>query len=129
VIGGGGYGLVNDVESGRPDTLISFGYGGGELEWIIRSNYLLHATLQTLIGAGGIRLGHHPYNGSENDHHSGDGVFVGELNANLEVNVTTWFRVAAGAGYRLVSGVNTTGLSNSDFSGGQGMITLKFGKF
>lgn len=128
VIGGGGYGLVNQVNADVPDTTISFGYGGGELEYIVRSDDVLHFTLQTLIGAGAVDLMEKDFVSSQSDHRA-DAVFVGELNANLELNVTPWFRLNFGAGYRLVSGVNTPGLSNSDLGGPTGALTLKFGKF
>jgi opacity protein-like surface antigen len=128
-IGGGGCGLANNVDSNRPDSLVSFGYGGGILEWIIRSDEVLHFTIETLIGGGGIGL--FPDNQQDSgsrDQHS-DGVFVMEAAANLELNVATWFRADAGLGYRLVSGVEIAGLTNSDFSGPAATLMLKFGKF
>jgi hypothetical protein len=131
VIGGGGYGLANKVEANAPDSVITFGYGGGELEWIINSDDLLHFTVYALVGAGGITIQEDFWdNGGNNggDHH-GDGLFVGDLTANLELNIATWFRVNFGAGYRLVSGVEIPGYSNSDFGGPSGHLTLKFGKF
>ena len=128
-IGGGGCGLANNVDSGRPDSLLSFGYGGGILEWIIRSDEVLHFTAETLIGGGGIGLFQEDQANSGNRDHHSDGVFVLEGAANLELNVATWFRVAAGVGYRMVSGVEIAGLENSDFSGPAATLMLKFGKF
>ena len=62
VIGGGGYGLVSDIEADNfltfaplePIPYLNFGYGGLELEYIIQSDKLMHFTVYTLIGAGGI---------------------------------------------------------------------------
>ena len=58
-----------------------------------------------------------------------DAVFVLEGAVNGELNITTYFRLGLGAGYRYVSDVDMEGLSNNDFSGPVGVITLKFGKF
>ncbi len=131
VLGGGGCGVVENVKAKRftGDSLyVNFGYGGGFLEWVMRSDDLLHVTFSTFLGGGNVMLSgdHHAADEASNSH---DGVFVGELNANLELNVVTWFRINFGAGYRYVSGVSTTGFKNSDFGGPTGTVVLKFGKF
>ena len=46
-----------------------------------------------------------------------------------ELNITHYFRLHAGAGYRWVSGVESPGVKGSDLSAFYGQITLKFGKF
>jgi hypothetical protein len=119
VLGGGGYGLANDVDlDGDGVRDIEFGYGGLELEYINSSDNLLHFTIYMLIGGGGIST-----NIGE------DGVFVLEPTLNGELNVTTYFRINAGVGYRWVSGVDTPGLSSSNMSSLMGMVALKFGAF
>ncbi|RJP77299.1 MAG: hypothetical protein C4524_08570 [Candidatus Zixiibacteriota bacterium] len=130
-IGGGGYGLANKVEAEEADSVVTFGYGGGELEWIINSDDLLHFTVYALIGAGGISIREDFWENHGDGDGNGrtDGLFVGDLTGNLELNIASWFRVNFGAGYRLVSGVEIPGYSNSDFGGPSGHITLKFGKF
>jgi hypothetical protein len=119
VLGGGGYGLANDIrltDGGTRD--LEFGYGGLELEYINSSDNLIHFTIYTLIGGGGISTDF-----------GEDGVFVLEPSANAELNITRYFRVNAGAGYRWVSGVDTPGLSTSDMSAFVGQLSLKFGAF
>ena len=119
VLGGGGYGLANDIrltDIGTRD--LEFGYGGLELEYINSSDNVFHFTVYTLIGGGGITTDF-----------GDDAVFVLEPAVNGELNITTYFRINAGVGYRWVSGVDTPGLSTSDMSAFVGQMSLKFGAF
>jgi len=121
VIGGGGYGLANDIRVG--DSLvgrdIEFGYGGLELEYINSSNNLVHFTVYLLIGGGGL-------SGTVVEDES---VFVLEPALNAEMNITKFFRLNAGAGYRFVSAVDNPGYDDSDFTALYGQVTAKFGAF
>jgi hypothetical protein len=125
VIGGGGYGLANDVvpdDSSSPfDPFrrIDMGYGGLELEYIGLSNRLIHYSVYVLIGGGGV---------SYLDPIS-DSFFVLEPAVNVEVNLVSWFRLNGGVGYRYVTGVDGPELTNSDLSAFAGSLTFKFGKF
>ena len=133
VIGGGGYGLVNQIEADYlvdfNQPYINFGYGGLELEYIIQSDRLVHFSIYTLIGAGGVNYRDKYYNDWYNwDFHS-DEFFVLEPALNVEVNITSFFRINAGASYRYISGLSYNDLSNEDFSGFSGVLTFKFGSF
>ena len=137
VIGGGGYGVVTEVdapagvmpEEGPLD--IELGYGGFELEYIIRPNSLAHFSVYTFIGCGSARyvkdVG--PVTESNEQVGESDLVFVLEPALNGELNVTKWFRLNAGVSYRLVNGIDLEGLKDSDFSGMAATLTLKFGTF
>ncbi len=146
MIGGGGYGLVSSVRAsaeaeqqysinGEP-LYVDFGYGGLMLEYIIEPSRLLHVNVQALIGGGGVNY-REGWRGEffEDDAGdrrcgNGDAVFVAEPAVNVELNVTDWMRVSAGASYRYVSGVNfITGIENKDLSGVSGQLALKFGAF
>lgn len=126
-LGGGGYGLANDVDL---DTIhsfsfreIEFGYGGLEMGYIHESDRLVHFTVQLLIGAGGV---------TRNDDfvsYDSDAVFVLEPSADIVLNVTTYFRLAAGGGYRAVTGTDMPGIDDEDLSAPFASITLKFGHF
>jgi hypothetical protein len=48
---------------------------------------------------------------------------------NMDINVSNWFRVGFGIGYRVAMGLDTDAISNSDISGPSGSILLKFGIF
>jgi len=118
VLGGGGYGLANDIKLAGTVSRIEFGYGGLELEYINSSDNLIHFTVYTLIGGGGISTDI-----------GDDGVFVLEPIVNAELNITTYFRINGGVGYRWVGGVDTPSLSSSDMSAVVGQLSLKFGAF
>ena len=119
VLGGGGYGLVNNIDGGGPVRAVEFGYGGLEMEYINSSNKLVHFTVYVLVGAGGL-------GGTAVNEES---VFVLQPALNGELNITRYFRVNLGAGYRWVVGVDSPGWSDSDFSSFYGQATLKFGSF
>jgi hypothetical protein len=121
VLGGGGYGLANDIRfsSALTGRDIEFGYGGLELEYINSSSKLVHFTVYLLVGGGGL-------SGNVVQEES---VFVLEPALNGELNVTSYFRLHAGGGYRWVSGVDNPGFTDSDFSAFYGQVTLKFGTF
>ncbi len=133
VLGGGGYGLVNEIES-ETDPLnnpayINLGYGGLELEYIIASDQIIHFSIYSLIGGGGINLAHH-FNGDWDDgNHGHDGFFIFEPAVNIELNIISFFRINAGVSYRLISGINYYEFTNSDIDGFSGTLALKFGKF
>jgi hypothetical protein len=131
-LGGGGYGLANSIDAGPavPDSLeLSMGYGGLELEFIGRSDRLVHLTFYTLIGAGGVSINPEGDDDNGDDDGESDAFFVVEPIANVELNITTFFRINAGAGYRFVWNVDTPGLENKDLSGATVSLTFKFGKF
>jgi hypothetical protein len=131
MIGGGGYGLVNDVRvkditmDGQP-AYLGFGYGGLFLEYIGNSEKLIHCTVGMLIGGGGVDYRDSLYSYRDQDW---DAVFVLEPCLGVEMNVTSFFRLGLGASYRYVSGVKTFGLTNKELSDVTGTITLKFGTF
>jgi hypothetical protein len=125
VVGAGGYGLTSNICLDEDGSCflrqIEFGYGGFEFEYIGLWNRVAHYSLQLLIGGGGVTL---PLRGFPSD-----AVFVAEPAARLELNVTKWFRLNLGAGYRFVSGLDLASLENSDLSAFSGVLEFKFGSF
>lgn len=133
IIGGGGYGLVNQIEADNfvdyNKPYLNFGYGGLELEYIIQSDRLVHFSIYTLIGAGGVNYRDNYNTGWEDWDYNSDEFFVLEPALNVEVNITSFFRINAGVDYRMISGVSYDNLKNEDLSGFSGALTLKFGSF
>ncbi|CAN5198742.1 hypothetical protein BH23BAC3_BH23BAC3_33970 [soil metagenome] len=126
-LGAGGYGLVTDHPIPADDDLFAMnGYGGFIIEYTNQSFRLVHFTASSLIGAGGLMLRDRDFEEVQDDV---DSYFVFEPGVNAELNVTNFFRVSAGATYRITSGISRFGFDDSDFSGLNGVITLKFGKF
>ena len=131
VLGGAGYGLVTDVNAKVTDSMhqyLQMGYGGLDLEYIASSNDLIHLSVGLLIGGGGIG-----YKQGDNDmfnaSHQTSSFFVAEPSVHINLNVTLFFRIAAGASYRYVSGLKSVVSSNTDLSGPSAVLTFQFGTF
>jgi hypothetical protein len=83
LIGFGGYGLTN------VQTLPAMGYGGLVLEYSPKPHGLVNLSMGGLVGGGGAY---------------GLSFFAAEPEARLRVNVTRWFRLGFGGGYRFIGG-------------------------
>jgi len=136
-IGGAGYGLVNNIHAQHPgpwgERFVSLGYGGLDLEVIMNSDDIVHFSIHSLVGAGGVGFRNDWADGwndsnSSYDHHT-DGFFVAEPGINLDLNVTRWFRASAGASYRYILGASTAASTSAKLSAPSAMLTLRFGKF
>jgi len=122
---------VNNIKAKVPgpngERYLNMGYGGIELEYVTEWDRLIHFSFMTLIGGGGlswrddnIRAGMAPEN---------DSFFIAEPAVNVNVNITTYFRISAGVSYWFISGIQSSASSNVDLSGPSGVLTLRFGKF
>lgn len=136
-IGGGGYGLVNNIHSRTigpwGERFVSLGYGGLDLEVIVNSDELVHFSVHSLLGAGAVGFRNDwadglNDNGYAYDRHT-DGFFVAEPGINVDLNVTRWFRTSVGVDYRYITGVASGAAKNSDLSGPSAMLSFRFGKF
>ena len=144
-IGAGGYGLATvheapDVAINYPEYLkndgsprdleLALGYGGLIFEYIHSTDSLVHFTVDTLIGAGGIVYTEDiDY---ENSWDKNDAFFVLEPGFSAEMNITEWFKIAAGVSYIYVNGIDgdvIVGMEDSDFGGLAGNLMFKFGSF
>ena len=134
-MGIGGYGLVNKID--LDDTIFDYanrlmmGYGGFEIEIIINSDEIVHFTFHALIGGGAINYWDEDYfhNVHWDSWETADEFFVAEPSFNVDMNITSFFRIGIGAGYRFISGVELVGLTNEDLAGLSGNIIFKFGSF
>jgi hypothetical protein len=131
-LGIGGFGLASDIPAPTPapqpgqELDLSMGYGGAWLEYTFRPAKLLHLSVGTLVGGGGLSLVFHHGGDLDGDD---DGFFVAEPAVAAELNLTSFMRVDLGVAYRFVAGVDLPGLSDSDVGGVSGVAVLKFGKF
>lgn len=138
-LGGYGIGMSNRVNVGNSGSnqRIDFEHGGFWLGYVSSPNKLIHFTGSMRLGWGGVNLRNNSFGNNFNTRLTN--CFVATPEVGIEVNVTRFFRIAATAGYRVVSGVgtlnfndalgNTSTLKNSDFSSPMGMLTFKFGWF
>lgn len=141
LFGAAGYGLVSGVDTpstmqidGNPSRL-GLVYGGIRLGVVATPNSLLHVTMATLVGPGtlsGISRVATPAEfevGYERRIGHAEGIFVVEPEVAVEMNLTTFMRVALGASYRYVTGVAQPGLSSANLSSPAGSLAFKFGVF
>ncbi len=134
-VGVGGYVLVNsktwDISAADAGPRITMSYGGFEIEGIINSDKIIHFTIHALIGYGAVDYLDEDYlkEFSLDTWKSADAFFVAEPAFNVDINVTTFFRLGVGVSYRYVSGVELAGITNEDISGINGNLIFKFGGF
>jgi hypothetical protein len=119
-VGVGGYVMgggvdVQRVSGNRP---LDMWYGGAEIEFISGWSQVYHISFLTLIGGGSLGL-----------EGESDGIYAVEPGMNLEMNVTSYFRLNFGGGYRFIWDVDIPELSNGDLSQFFGQVTMKFGAF
>ena len=140
MIGLGGYGLATNHRGvglnaqTQQKNYWQMGYGGLMVEYTFFGNDVVHFTANTLLGGGIVKNGHGrgtiPENGSDElKDIDASGFYVVQPSVSAEVNVTNWFRVGLGAGYRYVAGVDQQGISNSKMSAPTANLSLKFGVF
>jgi hypothetical protein len=124
-IGGGGWGLVTDVSTpvtDTTDTRLNIGYGGVILEYTLRPFELVHYSVSLLSGWGSAGYG-------DPGDVPADEFFVFEPAAHIEINVTEFFHVAAGASWRFADGIELDGFADEDLQEVAGILTFKFGSF
>ena len=133
--GGFGTGVTNRIRS-EADIYdgydINFGYGGLWTGYNFLPQKPLHPTVSLLSGWGNIDIEDSYVNDIMNDDliYVNDQVFVLTPTVEVELNITTFFKIGIGANYRLVFGVDDLiGYDNSDFSGPSGFLSFKFGGF
>lgn len=127
----GGYGLGTDAPNlmiGQEAFDIDFDHGGLWLGYTATPNKLIHIYSSLRFGWGDVTL-----RDGDGDKRFSDNVIVASPEIGIEVNVTSWFRLAMTGGYRFVDGVSTlpeaANLNNDSFTSPFGMLTFRFGGF
>lgn len=133
----GGYGsslrnsssIDGTIDGQSADNLrVELSHGGFWTGYTIGTNKLVHVGLSSRFGWGNLRI----LDGDNgNDRLESGAVFVAIPQVDVELNVTDWWRISFGGGYRFVSqnsDVQTVDVAN-DISGMNGQLTFKFGWF
>jgi hypothetical protein len=136
VIGAAGRGLATLPDASivtipelEVDPQIQLGYGGLLLEYIGAPSRLVHYGAELVVGGGSAQLVPEDFEPRDDDTIDRTGVFAGEVGARVEVNLTSYFRLGLSGGYRLISGSDLLGVSDSDLSAPYGQLSLRFGSF
>lgn len=141
LFGIGGYGLTtpNQFKGSIPDdpqirnlNLYS-GYGGVIFGGTLLSRELVHLSFPVLFGAGSAEVSDKNFFSSQfsdTDFTIENSIFfVVEPAGQIEINMTDFFRIAAGVSYRYVTGSDLVNVSDEDLRGLTATISFRLGKF
>ncbi|MES2797947.1 MAG: hypothetical protein V4683_18415 [Bacteroidota bacterium] len=144
-----GVGFAGQI-TGNPNNqkeLLNIGYGGIKLEYTIKPNSKVHASIPLIIGTGfanndtlNYRYGGPSYirRGTNHDgpnfNHSNSQFFILQLGVNLETNLFRFMKIFGGVNYRIATKLENGRIINagseikaSQVSGITATIGLKFG--
>ncbi|MBN1500945.1 MAG: hypothetical protein JW982_12365 [Spirochaetes bacterium] len=107
---------------------VSIGWGGVLFEYHFMPRSLVHFSIGTTLGAGGIAF-YNPHDDTDDDTYNTDSFFVAEPELAAYINITKFARLGAAASYRYSYGINTDGFSDADFRNFGGKILFEFGWF
>lgn len=130
-IGFGAYGLVNEVnlrellEEGE-ELRINTGFAGLSVEPILFPKKVVHLTFPMFAGVG---LAEVKEWGNDRFIYDDDLFWTFQLGANLEFNVTKWFRISGGAYFNDTEDFDLQSTPSSVLEGLSFGGSLKFGRF
>lgn len=136
-MGFGGTGFANQAmynSTSGSDNFLTGGYGGFIIEPIVAPMYPVHIAFPILIGGGGISYVETDWDDFDNFVMATDFFMLIQPGAELELNVTRFFRIGLGATYRFPTDFNATTtetpeLSPQDLKGFSYSLSFKFGRF
>jgi len=129
-IGGYGLGLSNEIsrQDGNSSISLDYGHAGAWLGFMYDPSALMHFGASVKLGWGNVTLTRP--NGTEVGK---DNLFLVTPQLEGNVNISRWFKVSAGLGYRLSNGfdltINGIEYNNDALSGPLGSLGFYFGWF
>jgi len=110
------------------------GYGGLLIGATVFGREVVHLSMPVLLGAGNLEISDDsffgPQVGSSNDFTiERSAFFIVEPGLQLEFNITSYLRLAAGANYRWVTGLELENATDNDLSGWGGVLSVRVGRF
>jgi len=136
-IGFGATGFINEYHyepSINRNVFLAGGYGGLYIEPILFPRFPVHLSFPVLLGAGGISYVSKESDLNDNLVEDSEAFLLIEPAAEIELNLTRFFRLAIGASYRFPTSfdVGLTGTPKASAQAIKGVsytATFKFGKF
>lgn len=130
----GGYGIgtyeLNKSTSENINEEVRYKHGGFWVGYVPLQNKVIHPYMATRIGWGKARFKEKNIQSDDTLQSFDDSIFVLTPEAGIELNVFSFFRIAATANYRLVNGLDKlNNFSDSDLNGFGATLTLRFGGF
>ena len=138
-MGVGGYGITTNVEFEGlvgPDVKplnMHGGYAGIIVGGMILSKEVIHLTIPIFLGAGSVQVSDEDFFPNRpNDAEfiiERSAFMVIEPGAQLEFNITEYFRFAAGMSYRYVTGTELDNIRDRQLRGSSIMVSFRFGRY
>lgn len=135
-IGIAAYGFTDNLnmnlKPGSFNSYITGGYGGLLIEPIVAPFSPIHLSIPIIFGAGTIaKVEQYYWNHRYNEPIVNDlsAFLIFQPGLEIEINVVSFMRIAAGASYRFASDIVVEGVSAQAMNGMMGHFTFKFGKF
>jgi hypothetical protein len=136
-IGLGATGFINEFHyepSLDKDVFLAGGYGGLYVEPIVFPRSPIHVSFPVLLGAGGISYVSKESDMNNNLIQDSEAFLLIEPAAELELNLTRFFRLSMGVSYRFptafdVGLTRTPKASAESIKGMSYIVSMKFGKF
>jgi hypothetical protein len=136
-LGFGGNGFINEFHyepALNSDVFLTGGYGGIYIEPILMPNFPVHLAFPILLGAGGISYVTDDWDNHYNMIEDTEAFLIAEPGAEIELNLTRYFRLALGTSYKFTTpfdvGLPNSANVNSDaLNGFSFLMTFKFGRF
>jgi hypothetical protein len=121
---------VNAPKGAMPDSLgpmdVKFESFGFDLEYAANPEAPTHLTLNALLGAAAV---HYMQEKTGEQYGETDFVLLLQPAVGVEQKVNGWLRLNLAMSYRLVSGVEQSGLHNGDINGVGIALAFKLGQF
>lgn len=124
----GGFGLSSNdltLTSVEEYDRVQFGYGGVWMGYYFFPESAVHVGLDAKLGWGAVNYSERGWRGSRVT----DAVYVVNPSLQIGMNVTQWFKMNVGAGYRWVSGTAPGYLSSNKLSQPNVNVSFNFGWF
>jgi hypothetical protein len=136
-VGFGATGFINEFHFEpllNRNVFLAGGYGGLYIEPILFPRSPVHMSFPVLLGAGGISYVSDDRSFNNNIIEDSEAFLLIEPGAEVELNLTRFFRIAIGATYRFPTAfdVGLTGTPTASAKSIEGVsytLSLKFGKF
>ena len=135
VLGAAGYTLATtqapSQELARPEgpSHLQLAYGGAQVAYVLWPHDTFHFRAGVLVGAGGVSVLTEDIAQDLKRNHDGGGFFVLEPQADLEISLHRYVRLAFVGSYRFINGFDQPRLHTSDLSGPAGSVAMRIGSF
>ncbi len=109
------------------------GYGGILIGGTFFGKEIVHLSMPIMLGAGNLDVSDDNFFdqnfGETNFTIENSAFFVVEPGLQLEFNITSYLRVAGGATYRWLRGLDLENVSDDDLTGWGGVLSIRLGRF